>query len=83
MEFIPFGERVVVEQVETKKEEGAFIMPESEDKSLVHKVVNSNIEGIVKGDHILIQQYMGIEVKDQKSKARIVDKENILAIVKL
>ncbi len=88
MELIPLDDRVVVERVEEETKQGTIIIPETaKEKPRIGKVIavgtDEDLQDILKvGDKILYGKYVGDEVEIDGKELLIVQRADILAIVK-
>jgi len=88
MELIPLDDRVVVERVEEETKQGSIIIPETaKEKPRIGKVIavgtDEDLQDILKvGDKILYGKYVGDEVEIDGKELLIVQRADILAIVK-
>ncbi|NOZ60774.1 MAG: co-chaperone GroES [Calditrichaeota bacterium] len=88
MELKPLDDRVVVERVEEEAKQGAIIIPETaKEKPRIGKVIavgtDEDLQDILKvGDKILYGKYVGDEVEIDGKELLIVQRADILAIVK-
>ena len=89
----PLGDRVVLKVEETEQTVGGFVLAGNQNASTQKATVVAVGEGVrtlsgelvapglVAGDTVLIENHVGIEVKDQDEKYLLVSTANILAIV--
>ena len=91
----PLGDRVIVEQIEEKEQhsDGGIIIPDSaKEKPSDAKVValgtgKTDEQGskvpfeVKKGDKVLISKYGGTEIKIDGKELKILNSDDILAIV--
>ena len=88
MELMPLDDRVVVERVEEETKQGAIIIPETaKEKPRIGKVIavgtDEDLQDAIKvGDKILYGKYVGDEVEIDGKELLIVQRADILAIVK-
>lgn len=81
----PLGDRIVAvrEEVQTKTASGIYLPDNSQEKSLVAKVVAVGPEATLKiDDKILYKEYATTEVKVDGTDYLIVRQEDVLATVK-
>ncbi len=80
----PLGERVLVKrcEAEEKTESGIIIPTQAAEKPQMAEVVGvgSDVEGVKKGDTVLLKKYGGHEVKFEGKEYIIVDFEDLLAV---
>jgi chaperonin GroES len=94
LKFRPLGDRVLVEPVEVKVENGAgIIIPDTAKEkpmeSLVVEVGQGKIgddgkkvfPGVKKGDRVLVSKYGGTEVKLDGKEYRLFNGDDILAVI--
>lgn len=90
----PVGDRVLVEAVEEKenKKSGIFIPDSAKEKPMESRVIalgtgktdergNKVPFEIKKGDRVLVNKYAGTEIKLDGKEYRILNSEDILAVI--
>ena len=88
MNIQPLDDRVLVEQMEEEEKVGSIIIPESaKEKPRMAKVIavgtDEELQELVKaGDTIIYSKYSGDELKVDDKEYIIVQRGDILAIVK-
>jgi len=88
MELLPLDDRVIVERYEEEKKQSTIIIPDSaKEKPRIGKVIavgtDEDLQEKVKvGDKILYGKYTGDEVELNGTELLIVQRADILAIVK-
>jgi len=88
MELQPMDDRVIVERIEEEKKSGTIIIPDTaKEKPRLGKVIavgtDEDLQEKVKiGDKILYGKYVGDEVELDGHEYLIVQRADILAIVK-
>lgn len=78
------GERVLLEEIECVQEVNGIMLPDSaQQKPTKFKVVDigDDVLEVKVGDIVLIDTYTGTEIVQEKIKYRIVEEEEILALV--
>ena len=78
------GTRVLVKPVECKKEINGIVLPDSASK-LPSKFtvvgIGDDVTEVEVGQNVIFGEYTGTEIRQDKEIYRIVDEEEILAIV--
>ena len=83
----PLGERVLIKQTEQEEvTKSGIVLPgtASKEKPIIGEVlaVGSKIVEVKVGDKVIFEKYSGTEVKDGEESYLILEKDNVLAIVK-
>ncbi len=88
MELQPMDDRVIVERIEEEKKSGTIIIPDTaKEKPRLGKVIavgtDEDLQEKVKvGDKILYGKYVGDEVELDRHEYLIVQRADILAIIR-
>lgn len=78
------GNRVLLEEIKCKQEIGDIVLPETvQQKPTKFKVIDigDDVLDLKVGDNVIIDTYTGTEIKQEDVVYRIVEEEEILAIV--
>ncbi len=88
MELLPLDDRVIIERIEEETKQSSIIIPDTaKEKPRLGKVIavgtDEDLQEIIKvGDKILYGKYVGDEVEFEGKELLIVQRADILAIVK-
>lgn len=88
MELLPLDDRVIIERIEEETKQSSIIIPDTaKEKPRLGKVIavgtDEDLQEIIKvGDRILYGKYVGDEVEFEGKELLIVQRADILAIVK-
>ena len=88
MLVIPCSNRVIVEEIETKEDETAFLVPEefsSEEKFKLYKFVHAGSQcrnEYETGDELLIESYLVEEAKIAGKKVLIAGESGVVCIIR-
>jgi len=88
MELVPMDDRILVERFEQEKKQGTIIIPDTaKEKPRMGKVVavgtDEDLQDKVKvGDKVLYGKYTGDEIEFDGKELLIIQRNDILAIIK-
>jgi chaperonin GroES len=89
----PVGDRILVEAVEEKEKKGGIIIPDTAKEKPMESLVVAVGTGktgddgkkvpieIKKGDRVLVSKYGGTEIKLDGKEYKIVNSDDILAVI--
>lgn len=72
---------ILIIQDEKPKQEGKFLLPESDEKtnSGVVEMVGKKVKNVTKGDRVFYKQYSNYEVEINGKKYQVVKEDDIIA----